>query len=323
MKIYHRFWKPAGVCTLIICSSWGFFAHQKINRIAVFTLPSGMIGFYKSNIDYLSEHAVDPDKRRYSDSLEASRHFLDADHYGERPFEVIPQKWTDAVAKLSKDTLEAYGTVPWTIERNYYSLVKAFTEKDYQKILHYSADLGHYIGDAHVPLHTTENYNGQLTGQTGIHGFWESRLPELFSSGYDFFVGKAQYVSNPLKKAWEILKNTYSYKDSVLLIEARLNARFPADKKYGFSTRNGRVQKQYSEAYSLAYHETLDGMVERQMRASILAIGSYWYSAWVDAGQPDLKKLKKEAMSEEVKKKLESQEEQYLRGKIKGRKEEE
>jgi len=323
MKIYNRFWKPAGVCILIICSSWGFFAHQKINRIAVFTLPSGMIGFYKSNINYLSEHAVDPDKRRYSDSLEASCHFLDADHYGERPFEVIPQKWTEAVAKLSKDTLEAYGIAPWTIERNYYSLVKAFKEKDYQKILHYSADLGHYIGDAHVPLHTTENYNGQLTGQTGIHGFWESRLPELFSSGYDFFVGKAQYVPNPLKKAWEILKNTYGYKDSVLLIEARLNTRFPADKKYGFSTRNGRVQKQYSEVYSLAYHEALDGMVERQMRASILAIGSYWYSAWVDAGQPDLKKLKREAMSEEAKKKLENQEEYYRKGKIKGRKEEE
>ena len=109
-----------------ICGSWGFFAHQKINRLAVFTLPKGLIGFYKKQIDYLSEHAVDPDKRRYADSLEAPRHYLDADHYGLHPFDTIPKKWADAVAKFGKDSLEAYGMVPWVIERNYYALVKAF-----------------------------------------------------------------------------------------------------------------------------------------------------------------------------------------------------
>lgn len=309
------------LCILVICSSWGFFAHQKINRLAVFTLPNGMIKFYKTHIDYLSEHAVDPDKRRYSDSLEAPRHFLDADHYGEKPFEVLPEKWNDAVAKLSKDTLEAYGIVPWTIERNYYALVRAFKERDSLKILRYSADLGHYIGDAHVPLHTTENYNGQLTGQHGIHGFWESRLPELFSQQYDFFVGRAQYIENPLKKAWEIVRNTYTYKDSVLLIEAGLNASFAKDRKYGFSQRNGRVERQYSEDYAKAYHEALNGMVERQMRASILAIGSYWYSAWVDAGQPHLKNMAKKELSAEERKRLQDEEAQYRKGKMKGREE--
>lgn len=319
MHVRQNFWRLTVVLVGIICSSWGFFAHQKINRIAVFTLPSGMIGFYKSNIDYLTEHAVDPDKRRYSDSLEATRHFLDADHYGAKPFDVLPQKWNDAVSKLTKDTLEAYGTIPWTIERTYYALVKAFKEMNQDNILHFSADLGHYIGDAHVPLHTTENYNGQLTGQTGIHGFWESRLPELFSGEYDLFVGKAQYLEDPLKKAWEIIQNTYSYKDSVLLIEARLNARFSPDRKYGFSARNGRIEKQYSEEYALAYHEALNGMVERQMRASILAIGSYWYAAWVDAGQPDLKRLGKKSLSKEELNKLKNEEEAYRGGKPKGR----
>lgn len=302
-----------------ICSSWGFFAHQKINHLAVFTLPKEMIGFYKKQIDYLTEHAVDPDKRRYADSLEAPRHFLDADHYGLHPFDTIPQKWSDAVAKLSKDTLEAYGTVPWVIERNYYALVKAFKERDSLKILHYSADLGHYVGDAHVPLHTTENYNGQLSGQVGIHGFWESRLPELFSSEYDFLVGKAQYLEHPLSKAWEIVQTANSYKDSVLLIEVRLNREFPKDRKYGFSQRNGKVERNYSEAYARAYHEALKGMVERQMRSSILDVGSFWYSAWVDAGQPTLKNLVKIAPTEAEKRMTQKEELEFKKGTMKGR----
>ncbi len=102
--------------------------------------------------------------------------------------------------------------MPWQIQRTYLSLVKAFEQKDASKILKHSADLGHYVADAHVPLHTTENYNGQLTNQMGIHAFWESRLPELFYSTYDLFVGKATYIENPLKEAWAILKNTNSYK---------------------------------------------------------------------------------------------------------------
>lgn len=307
------------VAIAIICSSWGFFAHKKINRLAVFTLPSGMIKFYKSNIYYLTEHAVDPDKRRYADSAEAARHYLDADHYGASPFDSIPEKWKEAVDKLSEDTLKTYGIIPWQIQRSYYSLVKAFENRDSSKILKYSADLGHYVSDAHVPLHTTENHNGQLTNQVGIHAFWESRLPELYSRDYDFFVGKANYIENPLKEAWKILRNTYSYKDSVLLIEARLSKKFASDRKFSFSERNGLVVKEYSGEYSNAYHKALNGMVERQMRSSILEVGSFWYSAWVDAGQPALNQWKKGELTEKEKTLAEKEELLFKKGRILGR----
>ncbi|MFD2160930.1 zinc dependent phospholipase C family protein [Paradesertivirga mongoliensis] len=309
------------VCLLaitLLCSSWGFFAHKKINRLAVFTLPQDMIKFYKDNISYLTEHAVDADKRRYADSAEAARHYLDADHYGERPFDSIPQKWQDAVKKFSEDTVKAYGIVPWQIQRSYNALVRAFIEKDAAKVLKYSSDLGHYVSDAHVPLHTTENYNGQLSGQTGIHGFWESRLPELFAHEYDFFVGKAKYIENPLKEAWTIVSRAYSYKDSVLGIEARLSRSFPSDRRYSFSERNGRVVKTYSEEYSAAYHQAMNGMVERQMRASILATGCFWYSAWIDAGQPDVRRLNDHNL-QAYKVETEQQEKLFEQGKIIGR----
>src|ERR1043165_5539418 len=87
--------------------SWGFFGHQKINRMAVFTLPEGMIGFYKQHIEYISAHAVDPDKRRYANADEAPRHYIDIDHYGEHAFDSVPHWWKKAVARYTEDTLKA------------------------------------------------------------------------------------------------------------------------------------------------------------------------------------------------------------------------
>jgi hypothetical protein len=305
----------------LTCISWGFFAHQKINRLAVFTLPSEMIRFYKHNISVITEHAVDPDKRRYADTAEAPRHFIDADRYGKKPFDSIPIKWKDAEAKFGLKTLQENGIVPWHIERTYYSLVKAFQLRDSLRILSVSADLGHYISDAHVPLHTTENYNGQLSDQIGIHGFWESRLPELFSADYDFIVGRAQYIDKPLLSAWGIVRESHSYLDSVLILESKLSKKIPSDRKYSYSQRNGRVERQYSEAFSAAYHKALNNMVEKRMRASIIMTGSYWYSAWVDAGQPPLKNFKTSQLSNEEKRSQQKISELYQKGEIIGREE--
>lgn len=304
---------------MFICCSWGFFGHKTINHNAVFILPKKLIGFYKNNISYLAAHAVDPDKRRYTDPLEAPRHFLDADHYGEFPFDTIPQKWNEASAKYSADTLNKYGTVPWTIQRNYYRLVQAFKDLDSIKILKYSADLGHYIADAHVPLHMTSNYNGQLSNQIGIHAFWESRLPELYADHYNFFVVKAIYIDDPLKNAWQICRKTYACLNSVLQIEKQLQLSFRPDQKYTFIKNNNKIIRNYSEPYANAYHNLLRGMVEKQMRAATFAVGSYWFSAWVDAGQPDLNGMVKRELSEEEKMKEKLEEYHFQNGKILGR----
>ncbi|WP_158795251.1 zinc dependent phospholipase C family protein [Pedobacter sp. L105] len=280
------------VSLALLTSSWGFYAHMRINHLAVFTLPSGMARFYKSNISYLTDHATEPDKRRYADTAEAPRHYLDVESY-EPEIDSIPRKWDDALKKYGLKKLNKNGILPWQIQRSYYQLVNAFKQRDSIHILRHSAYLGHYLADAHVPLHTTENHNGQLTHQEGIHAFWESRLPELFADRYNFLVGRATYVNDPLQEAWKIVTHTHALTDSVLELEAELNKNFPAYRKYSYSKRNKQVTKQYSFEYSRDYHVLLNHMVERQMRAAILAIGSYWFSAWVDAGQPTLEKLVK------------------------------
>lgn len=306
------------IIPILFCTSWGFFAHKRINQLAIFTLPIEMIQFYKAGSDYIISHAVDPDKRRYIDTLEAARHYLDVENY-EDNIDSIPKKWPNALAKYGQKKLNTSGIVPWQIERNYYRLVKAFKLRDSLKILKYSADLGHYIGDAHVPLHTTHNHNGQLTNQSGIHAFWESRIPELFAGSYNLVVGRASYIESPLDAAWTIVKHSHLAVDSVLRFERELNQTFPADQKYGFSKRANRVVKQYSTDYSKAYQTKINGMVEKRMRAAILAIGSFWYSAWIDAGQPTLKNLVKIEPTFEERKQQNLADKKYAGGKIIGR----
>ena len=276
---------------VLVCSSWGFHAHKLINRMAVFTLPAGISAFYKHHLDYITEHAVDADKRRYVDTLEAARHIIDADRYGRQPFDSIPARWNDAVNRFTEQTLLSSGILPWHINRTYYRLVSAFSQQDIARILRYSADLGHYIADAHVPLHTTSNYNGQQTGQMGIHAFWESRLPELFSGDYDFFVGKARYIASPLDEAWKIVAESFALVDSVLAVEAALHRQIRPDGKYAYVMRNNILTRTYAAEYSKRYHEALCNMVENRMRLAIIRAGSLWYSAWIDAGQPDIGSL--------------------------------
>lgn len=280
-----------GLLVVFSLSSWGFFAHKQINKLAIFTLPAEIAPFYKKNIRYITEHAVDPDKRRYANDYEAARHYMDVDAFGTYPFDSIPKRWIAAEKKYSVDTLNSRGIVPWQIERSYKQLVKAFVDLQPDQILRHSADIGHYIADAHVPLHTTHNYNGQLTNQIGIHAFWESRLPELFTENYDFLVGRASYIDDPLRAAWQMVEESFALVDSVLEIEVSLSNRFAKENKYGYESRSGNIERVYSRPYAKAYHEQLNGMVEKQMRKSIRAVGSFWYSAWIDAGQPDLATL--------------------------------
>jgi hypothetical protein len=281
------------------CFCWGFYAHQKINYYATFLLPPQMMVLYKPNIVFISEHAVDPDKRRYAVAEEGARHYIDIDHYGAYPYKSLPRKWKEAVAQFGEDSLKEYGIVPWHIQLMLNRLTAAFKEKNFTRIMKNSAELGHYIADAHVPLHANSNHNGQFTNQRGIHGFWESRVPELLAEKeFDFFIGKASYIANPLDFTWARILESAKAADSVLNFEKELTQQFPADKKYAFENRNGVLIRQYSSAFTIAFNKKLEGMIERRMRQSIYAIASFWYTAWVNAGQPDLTGLSKQQFSE-------------------------
>ncbi len=350
---------------------WGFFAHRRINQLAVFTLPYEMLPLFKSNIEYLRVHAVDPDKRRYASVFEAIRHYIDLDIWEKSlPVDTVPKDWKRVLFQYSdmyaidsgdtlwlrkgqpinwdqsssinigndydvnlsslvemfgdyilpqyyesqwtmpadsfqkytrvpvpgnlvywKDNFSQHGVLPFHLEQMQYRLTEAFVDKNVPLILRLAAEMGHYIGDANVPLHTTENYNGQLTGQVGIHAFWESRIPELFSEDYDFFLEKATYQSDKTSFFWDMVIESHSLVDSVLDIEQQLRSSFPESQQMCFDERLGRTVLTQCRGFAEAYSSALEGMIEERMRNSIWAIGSSWYTAWVDAGQPDFEFL--------------------------------
>ena len=297
-------WILIPVCLVLPLTGWcwGFYAHKKINRIAVFLLPPEMLVLYKKQLSFIEEHAVDPDKRRYQVKEEGPRHYIDMDQYGPAPYLSLPRGWKQAVAECGEDSLNRYGIVPWWIETMLYRLTQAFIKKDLFSILKLSAELGHYISDAHVPLHACSNHNGQKTGQRGIHGFWESRIPELLAeSDWDFMVGKANWIDNPAAFIWERVLQSAAAADTVLKTEKWLAGKFPLGQQYSFEERNGILVKQYARDYSLAYNRLLRGMIERRMQESIKAVASFWITAWVQAGQPPLTSLAQQQFTPEEK----------------------
>ena len=283
-----------------------------------------MLVLYKPHIDFITVHAVDPDMRRYAVAQEGARHYIDIDYYGKYPFDAIPRKWNDAREKFSEDSLREHGIVPWWVQTMLYRLTEAFKERNQVKILKLSAEIGHYIADAHVPLHANSNHNGQYTHQQGIHGFWESRVPELLADKeWDFFIGKAEYIKDPGNFIWQRVLESAAAADTVLRYEKELSEQFPADQKFSFENRNGVVIRQYSSAFTKAYDIKLKGMVERRMRMAIYSVASFWYTAWINAGEPDLTKLSNREFSAEDLKEFESLSNNWKNNKIKGREHEE
>lgn len=291
---------------------WGFWAHQRINRLAVFSLPPEMQVFFKKHIDYLTENAVNPDRRRYAIAGEAPRHYIDTEAYGDSALYKLPLFWNEAVKKFGEDTLALNGTVPWAIQHYKSQLTEAFRQRNAQRILRVAADLGHYIADANVPLHTTRNYNGQHTGQEGIHAFWETRLPELYAEEYDMFVGRAVYEERIALRAWRAVRQANAALDSVLRFEAEVSKQMKPELKYTLEDRNGVIFKTYSREFSQKYHQLLNRQVERQMRASVKMVADFWFTCWVDAGQPDLGPLASFSRNESVKVEEETEKRSWL-----------
>jgi len=311
------------VASLLIYSRvfcWGFYMHEQINYHAVFLLPPEMMILFKQNIGFLTEHAVDPDKRRYIVASEGAHHFMDIDHYGAYPFPDLPRNYKAAIEKYSADTLRAYGIAPWWVQTMLGRLTTAFRNKDFRLILKNAAELGHYIADAHVPLHVCSNHNGQLSNQLGIHAFWESRIPELFAAEqWDFFIGKAVYIPDPGAFIWARVLESAAAADTVLRCEREANAQIRPDLKYAFEERKGLLVRQYSTAYASLYNSKLNDMVERRMRQSIFAVASFWYTAWVNAGQPSLDSLAQDSLTTTEQQEYQQLNLEWKKGKVLGR----
>ena len=186
------------VIALISFSSWGFLVHRTINQISIYNLPEPLRSFFHKDKANLVYNSVRPDIRRNTDKTEGSKHYIDLEKFGPNAANNMPMDWATAVKKYSEDTLKEYGWGPYNAMMQLDKLTKAFKSGNADSIYFYAADLAHYIGDLHVPLHTTDNHDGQLTGQKGMHALWESTIPELTIQQYMLYNNhKATYIKDP------------------------------------------------------------------------------------------------------------------------------
>ena len=312
----------AGCVTLAL--AWGPWGHQHINRAAVLGLPAEVRPFFYNHIDFITEEAVVPDLRKYTinDRAEFPRHYIDLELYSpESNVTGLPATMKEAKSKYSDSMLNKAGTLPWTILEVEEKLTKAFRAGKKTEILFLAGDLGHYIGDAHMPLHTALNHDGQLTGQKGIHALWEGQVPETFGEGYNLYTGEAKYIDDLSRETWAMIDSSHRLVEKLLAVDKELSASMPRDKVVVMDSAGRVVVNQYGDVvhtkeYAREFHRRLGGMVEQQLRGAIAEVSAFWYTAWVNAGKPDLSGLDPVELTERNKKDMEKDLKRWKEGKV-------
>ncbi len=278
--------------------AWGSWGHQHINYVAIFALPAEMRTFFYNHKDFLIEESVVPDLRKYTlnDKSENPRHYIDVEDYTTGSIDALPQTMAEAKLKYKDSVLSRNGILPWYIQEIMGKLTNAMKNKRKSEILFLAGDLGHYIGDANMPLHTSSNHDGQLTGQKGIHSLWESQLPDYYGDAYNFKLQPAVYLPDVTKASWDLIKHTHGLAESLLAIDRQVRASVGKDEMFkkdvnGVVIKNKFGSQVYSQKYTAALHTAMNGMVEKQLTHAMQDLTNFWYTAWVNAGKPDLTAL--------------------------------
>lgn len=276
--------KPRRVALLavMLCGSgllhaWGDKGHRIVNGTMLKTLPPEVAAFYAGREDYLRDHASDPDLWRSHDRKEGPRHFLDSEIYGGA--DKVPLDAAEAIHQVGGEAFSKNGQLTWVIQDRWKDLVAAFQSGDRDKIAFATAVLGHYVGDAHVPLHATRNHDGQDTGQRGVHVRWESGLVERYVVEADLKVRPARLDPEVLAAPWKWLRDSFALAPKVLADDKAADRTAPADR------RGTRREGAY---WSLFWAEQR-AAVDRCLEQSAEHLGDLVLTAWVRAGKPAVK----------------------------------
>ena len=262
-------------------SAWGFEAHKFIADRMIELLPPELRPLFEKRRAFIVERAIDPDLwRNVGWEEEPPNHFLDMDHeaFGPYPFEGLPRDYDKAVQKFGKDFIETQGLLPWRTAEFYGRLQREFESLKRKpapgyatdNIVLYSAILVHYVSDGHVPLHAVVNYDGQLTGQNGLHSRWEAELFERSRSTLRIAPAPAKPVANPRDFMFDVLLASNRHAANVLESDRKAAA--------------GR--EFYDDGYFDALGAGTRGLLEQRLNDSITAVASLIIGAWDQAGRP-------------------------------------
>lgn len=260
---------------------WGFEAHHFIADRMIALLPAPLRPFFESRRAFIVERAIDPDLwRTVGWTEESPNHFVDLDNgkYGAAPFTDLPHDYDRAVQKFGKEVVDEQGTLPWRTEEFYGRLEREFealkrpapAEYSLNNIALFSAVLAHYVADAHVPLHASANYDGQLTGQNGVHSRWEADLFERNRDRLTIAPRPIPAVHDPREYIFGVLLESYKNVPNVLESDQKAAA--------------GRDF--YDAAYFDQFAKGTLPVLEQRVNAAIAGVAAVISGAWEQAGKP-------------------------------------
>lgn len=261
-------------CGASLLQAWGDKGHRIVNGTMLKTLPPELKACYTGREDYLRDHASDPDTWRNHDRKESPRHFLDTEVYGGA--EKVPYEVEQAIQQVGREAFVKNGQLTWVIQDRWKDLVEAFQSGDREKIAFATAILGHYVGDIHVPLHSTRNHDGQETGQRGVHVRWESGLVERYVVEAELNVRQAKLDPDLMQAPWKWLRESYVLAPKVLASDKEADRSMLTESRG--TPRNG--------VYWTILWAEQRGTVRQRLEQSAEALGDLVLSAWVRAGRP-------------------------------------
>ena len=264
--------------------AWGYDGHRRINYIASRQINGSFGQFLKQNSEPLKWYAVTPDYNKKIDKEEFHKHFIDSDFYDDYPFNNIPKNYSTLVSKYGEDNIKKYGIAPWTIKETSDRIIDLLKRNQFEEAVYNMGVLGHYISDLHMPLHTVINYDGQFSGNEGIHKRWELHLVNKYIKNIKP-VGEIETVEDPWTFSMKIVKE--SFKAHHLILEADTKARKLLTKEQAEKLKSYETLSFEKPYLDVLFAETGDLLRDRLGRA-VIRLASIWKYCWEEAGKPEL-----------------------------------
>jgi hypothetical protein len=264
----------ASLCLLLPNRSfaWGRNGHRLVISKAVETLPSDIRPFFEVNRAILSQHVTDPLDAIAKTPAERHNHFILLDKYGRFPFEALPRNYKAAVTKFGKAKLDANGLLPWQIGVYSEKLTEAMKAGKWEEAKLYAAILANYVAEAHDPFDTTDNFDGRLSAQPGVNERFGTTLIDRYSSFFPMRPNDAIFINDPTDRAFEACLSSHSWLETILLADR--NAR--------------RGENSFNDEYYDRFYNQAAAILIRQLSDAATDVGSFWLTAWKNAGSPQL-----------------------------------
>jgi hypothetical protein len=280
----QRHWKLLSIrakfLALLLCFAilpnpllaWGNNAQRLIVNHAVDTLPPDLRPFFQANRNFLIQHVNDPLNQLDKHPRERQNHFIELDKYGKFPFEALPRGYKSALQKYSKSHIDSTGLLPWQVGVYSAKLTEDMKAGRWDEAKLDAAFLADYVAEAHDPFNTTENYDGKMSGQTGVNERFNTMLVDRFGSFFLLNPRDAFFIADPTDFAFDMCLNAHSLLETILLADR--NA------KRGLTS--------YTDEYYDRFYNLAAASLIKQLSDASTDVGSYWLTAWTNAGKPPI-----------------------------------